>query len=131
MPIINPDTSNMLDMSAIQAGTYPGEIVKADFEVSKSSGNPMIVVTTNVEVEGKQRPRKSYLVISGEGAYGFDQLLRACGFNQLADQYKDPNVSPKPDFDTDMLIGQQVNVIIEPDTYNGQLRDKIKGFLPA
>ena len=77
MPIINPDTSNMLDMSAIQAGTYPGEIAKADFEVSKSSGNPMIVVTTNVEVEGKQRPRKSYLVISGEGAYGFDQLLRA------------------------------------------------------
>lgn len=131
MPIINPDTSNMLDMSAIPAGTYPGEIAKADYETSKSSGNPMIVVTTNVEVEGKQRPRKSYLVISGEGAYGFDQLLRACGFSQLADAYKDPNVQPKPDFDTDQLIGQRVNVIIEPDTYNGQLRDKIKGFLPA
>lgn len=131
MPIINPDTSNMLDMSAIPAGTYPGEIVKADYETSKSSGNPMIVVTTDVEVDGKKRPRKSYLVISGEGAYGLDQLLRAVGMGQLADQYKDPHVSPKPDFDTDYLIGQKVNVIIEPDTYNGQLRDKIKGFLPA
>ena len=131
MPIINPDTSNMLDMSSIPAGTYPGEIAKAEFETAKSSGNPMIVVTTNVEVDGKSRPRKSYLVIAGEGAYGLDQLLRAVGFSELADQYKNPSVQPKPDFDTDQLIGQRVNVIIEPDTYNGQLRDRIKGFLPA
>jgi hypothetical protein len=130
-PIINPDTSEMLDMSPIPANTYPGEIVKAEFEISKSSGNPMVVVTTDVDVEGKKRPRKSYLVINGEGAYGFDQLLRAVGFHSLADQYKDPAVKPKPDFDTDQLIGQRVNVIIEPDTYQGQLRDKVKGFLPA
>lgn len=131
MPIITPDTSNMLDMSAIPAGTYSGEIAKAEYEISKASGNPMVVVTTDVEVEGKKRPRKSYLVISGEGAYGFDQLLRSCGFHQLADAYKDPTVSPKPDFDTDQLIGQKVNVVIEPDEYQGQLRDKVRSFLPA
>lgn len=130
-PIINPDTSNMTDMGPIAAGTYPAEITKVDYETSKSSGNPMIVPTFGVEVDGKARPRKAYLVISGEGAYGFDQLLRSCGFHQLADQYKDKSVNPKPDFDTDALIGQRVNVVIEPDTYNGQLRDRIKSFLPA
>lgn len=130
-PIINPDTSNMVEMGAIPAGTYPSEIAKVDFETSKSSGNPMIVTTFDVEVDGKVRPRKAYLVIQGEGAYGFDQLLRSCGFQHLADAYKDPNVSPKPDFDTDMLVGQKVNVVIEPDTYNGQLRDRVRSFLPA
>jgi hypothetical protein len=130
-PIINPDTSNMTDMGPIPAGTYLAEIGGVVYETSKSSGNPMIVVTFNVEVDGKPRPRKSYLVISGEGAYGFDQLLRSTGFGQMADQYKDKNVSPKPDFDTDMLVGQRVQVVVEPDTYQGQLRDRIKSFLPA
>jgi hypothetical protein len=130
-PIINPDTSNMTDMGPIPAGTYEAEIAKVDYETSKSSGNPMIVPTFNVLVDGKARPRKAYLVIQGEGAYGFDQLLRSCGFTQLAEQYKNPEVSPKPDFDTDQLVGQRVNVVIEPDTYQGQLRDRVKSFLPA
>lgn len=131
-PIINPDTTEMLDMGPIDAGTYPAEIAAVTFEHAKSSGNPMIVAVFSVEVaEGQKRPRKSYLVITGEGAFNFDQLLRATGFGTLADQYKDKSVQPKPSFDTDMLVGQRVNVVIEPDTYNGQLRDKIKSFLPA
>lgn len=130
MPIINPDTSNMLDMSAIEPGTYPAEITAVDFKSSKA-GNPMIVVDFGVSVNGKVRPRKAHIVIQGEGSYNFDQLLRATGFHQLADQYKDPAVNPKPSFDTDQLVSQKVNVVIEPNLYNNEMRDQIKSYLPA
>jgi hypothetical protein len=130
MPIINPDTTQMLEMGAIEPGTYLAEISAVESKLSKA-GNPMIVVDFGIQVGDSVRPRKSYLVITGEGAYNFDQLLRACGFHQLADQYKDKNVSPKPSFDTDQLIGQRVNVVIEPNLYNGEMRDQIKSYLPA
>lgn len=130
MPIINPDTTQMLEMGAIEPGTYPAEITAVDYKSSKA-GNPMIVVDFGIQVGESVRPRKSYLVITGEGAYNFDSLLRACGFGQLADQYKDKNVQPKPSFDTDQLIGQRVNVVIEPNLYNGEMRDQIKSYLPA
>ena len=32
-------------------------------------------------------------------------------------------------FDTDWLIGQELLVQIVPDTYNGELRDKVQGFI--
>lgn len=131
MPIINPDTSAMTDMGAIPAGTYPAEISGVQYKNSKA-GNPMLEIDFQVEVEdGKKRPRKSWAVITGEGSFNFDQLLRATGFQQLADQYKDKNVQPKPSFDTDMLIGQKVNVVIEGNLYNNEMRDQIKSYLPA
>lgn len=130
MPIINPDTTQMLEMGAIDAGTYPAEITGVEFKSSKA-GNPMIVVDMGVEVGDTKRPRKSYIVITGESAYNFDQLLRACGFHQLADAYKDKSVQPKPSFDTDELIGQRLNVVIEPHLYNNEMRDQIKSYLPA
>lgn len=130
MPIINPDTSQMLDMGPIAAGTYQATIAAVLAKASKA-GNPMLEIDFAIEVEeGKTRPRKSYTVITGEGAFNFDQLLRATGFHALADQYKDKDVSPKPSFDTDMLIGQKVNVVIEPNLYNNEMRDQIKSFLP-
>lgn len=130
MPIINPDTSNISDQGAIDPGTYPAKITEVEYKTSKSSGNPMIVPKFAVTVDGKERPRSAFLVITGEGAYGFDQLLRACGFDEMADKYKAKD-GDKPDFDTDELIGQELMVVIESDTYNGQLRDKIKSYLKA
>lgn len=130
MPVVNPDTSAAQEMSAIEPGTYQARITEVEFKNSKSSGNPMIVPKFAVKVGDKERPRSAYLVITGEGAYGFDQLLRATGFDELADKFKAKD-GDKPEFDTDDLIGQELNVVVEADTYNGQLRDKIKSFLRA
>lgn len=130
MPIINPDTSNVTGMEAIEPGTYPAKITDVEYKTSKASGNPMIVAKFNVMVEGIERPRLAHLVITGEGAYGFDQLLRATGFEEQADAYKSKD-GDKPDFDTDDLIGQELNVVIESDTWQGQLRDKIRSYLKA
>jgi Protein of unknown function (DUF669). len=131
MPIVNPDTSAAADMGPIEPGTYPAKITEVEYKTSKSSGNPMIVPKFEIQVgDGKARTRQAYLVITGEGAFNFDQLLRATGFEDLADQFKAKD-GPKPDFDTDELIGQELMVVIESDTYNGQLRDKIRSYLRA
>jgi uncharacterized protein DUF669 len=129
MPLITPDTSQVEKQGPIEPGTYPAKITDVGFENSKSSGNPMIVVKHDVTVGDSVRPRTAYLVITGKGAYGFDQLLRATGFDKVADEYSDANVTTKTPFDTDQLIGQELNVVIESDSYQGQLRDKIRSFL--
>lgn len=129
MPVIQPDTSAAQDMGPIEPGTYHAQIVACDFKQSKQ-GNPMIVPKFDVTVDGKKRSRTAYLVVTGEGAFGFDQLLRACGFQQLADQYRDPN-QPNPPFDTDSLVGQELNVVVSSEIYQGEKRDAIKGYLKA
>lgn len=130
MPIITPDTSSQLEFKPLDPGTYPARIAAVEYGLSKSSGNPMLTVNVELNVEGRTVPRKAFLVITGEGSYGFDQLLRACRMDQLADAYKDKSAE-KPPFDTDELVGQEVSVIVEHETYNNQLRDRIKAFLRA
>lgn len=128
MPLISPDTSQAADFGPIEPGTYPAKITEVESTTSKSSGNPMIVVHLDINVNGKSRIRKAYLVITGEGAYGLDQLLRAVGFESDADNFKNGKGGS---FDTDNLVGQDVNVVIESDTYQGQMRDRVQSFLKA
>lgn len=142
MPLIQPDTSDAVDISPIDGGQYKATIKEAVPEISKEKKTPMIVAKFAIEVPGREKPatRKSYIPTSGEGASGFDMLLRACHFDELAEQYKDKNVNPKPLFDTDQLIGQELLVQIVPEYYQRkdaagnsfgepELRDRIKGYL--
>lgn len=128
MPLINPDTSAVTEQGAIDPGTYKAKITAVELKTAKSSGNPMLEVSFDVQVGEATRPRRAYLPITGQGAFGFDQLLRATGFVEYADKLKAGEKAP---FDTDQLIGQELNVRAEHDTYNGQVRDKIAGYLPA
>jgi hypothetical protein len=84
-PIIQPDTSQAQDMGPMEPGTYQASVAEVGFQNAKSSGNPMIVPKIKVQYEGNERTRLTYLVIVGEGAFGFDQFLRACGFDAIAD----------------------------------------------
>lgn len=129
MALIQPDTSEAQEMTPIEPGTYPGVITEVEFKQS-AAGNPMVVCKWEIDVEGKTRTRKSYLVVTGEGAFNFDQLLRSTGFTEVADIYKDPE-SDNPEFDTDSLVGQSCNVVIESQMYKDELRDSIKSYLPA
>lgn len=132
MPIINPDTTEAIEMGPIEPGTYPAEIKAVDFQMSKN-GNPMIVTSFDVTVEQgkKPRPRKAWIVITGPGSYNFDQLLRATGFDSLADQYKDPEQA-NPEFDTDNLIGQHLQLVIDNRLdEQGNKRDEIKAYMRA
>jgi hypothetical protein len=126
-PLINPNTSEALDMSPIK-GTRHGKIVSAEPGVSKAGG-AKVVVKWEVDVDGQKRPREQHLAISGKGSGGFDNLLRAVGFSELADKYKDPN-QPNPPFDTDLLTGLEANLVFAPNLYEGQERDQISTVLP-
>lgn len=129
MPVIMPDTSAAEELSNIEPGTYPATIVSAVPDKGKEKGTPLLVVTLNVNVQGKERTRKTWIVTQGAGSFNFDNLLRACKMNELADRIKQPGAQVP--FDTDSLTGAAVQVIIETEMYNGQPRDKVKSFLPA
>lgn len=127
MPILNPDLSEVTAQEAIQPGTYKARITAAESSTSKA-GNAMVVPTFIVTVDGKERTRKAYLNVTGAAAFKFESLLRAVGNDALADQYKAKQQVP---FDTDTLIGHELNVVIDTELYNNEPRDAIKSFLKA
>lgn len=127
-PVLQPDTSQAEDFTQpIEPGTYKARIVACEVGKSKA-GNNKIVPKFEIDVQGKKRTRQSHLVVSGEGAAGFDQLLRACHMDDLAKAYKGGS---GPAFDTDSLVGQELQVVVEEQLYEGQKRDQIKTFLKA
>lgn len=127
MPIIEPDTSEVKEYTPLDPGVYVAKIVACEFKTSKS-GNPMIVPEFEITSGGGTRKKRSYLVITGQGAYGFDSLLRSVGFTEQADKMK---AGEKVPFDTDDLIGLSCNLQMDQEAYNGQMQDVIKGYLPA
>lgn len=130
--MLNPDTAEGVDLMApIDPGTYPAEITAVLPRTSKKGGS-MIEVKTTITVNGKEKKRTGYVMVSGPGAASFDSLLRATHFDQLADTYKDPTVSPKPAFDEQSLVGQRIMVVIDTQLdQNQQPRDNIKSWLKA
>jgi len=131
-PLIKPDLTDADSFGPIEPGTYPAKIESVEFKQS-GKGNPMIVPKFAIAVGDKVRKRNSYLVIAGEGAYGFSQLLRATHFDELAQAYGDKSISlaDKPEFNTDDLIGQELMVVLDHQLYNGEMRDTIKNYLRA
>ncbi len=125
MPIIQPDTSNVTEYTPMEPGTYAAKIIDCPYKMSKKE-NPMIVPEFEIEYKDKLRKKKAYLVSEGEGAGGFDQLLRATGFEEVAEASKR---GERPEFDTDNLIGQEVLVVIEADMFNDKPSDTIKSYL--
>jgi len=116
-PVLTPDTSEAEDFSTpIAPGTYKARIESCDAGKS-GKGNDKIMPTMKVKEGDKTRTRTTHLVISGAGSSGFDEILRACHFDKLADQYKDKNLKTKPPFDTNSLVGQELLVVVEADLY--------------
>ena len=125
MALINPDLTGIKGLEAINPGVYPAKITKADPGVSKA-GNPIVKAEFDVTVDNDSRHRFASIPTSGAGAFMFEQLLRATHFDDVADKLK---AGEPTSFDTDSLIGQEINLQIESDMYNGAVTDKIKGYL--
>lgn len=127
MPMIQPDLS---DVGPIEAGTYKARIDSCAPGVSKA-GNPKLDIQFSIFTGGeKPKTRKIGMPYSGAGAFGFASLLRACHMAELANAYQSKD-DVKPAFDTDSLVGQELMVTVEADTWNDQLTDKITGYLTA
>lgn len=126
MPIIEPDLSETEQLGPHDPGTYKATIETVEATKGKEKGTPMLVLNCAcVDGEGKVFHRKAWVVTAGAGAGNFEQLLRACNLDGVADQLR----TSKAPFNTDVLVGQQVNVILENEEYKGQMRDRINGFL--
>lgn len=130
MPLINPDLSEAADFAPIPDGTYPGKIVSCDFQLSKENQKPMLKIGAELTVDGKTRKRTIYVLTSGAGAFMFEQLLRACHFDEYADQLKNPDVA-HPGFDSDQFLNQTLQFVVVPEIRkdNGEMSDRVSRFL--
>lgn len=128
MTIIQPRTQDMVDLTPLDPATYPARITQVTAGLSKA-GNPKIVVVFSVTTsDGKTRPRTAHIATTGDGAWNYDQLLRAVHMGELADRYKAGEEIP---FDTDSLVEQELNLVITHQLYQDQTRDQISGYLAA
>lgn len=133
--MLTPDTAEGVDLLApIEPGTYAAEITAALPKTSKKGG-AMLEVKVTVDVQGKEKKRTGYVMVSGPGAASFDQLLRATHNDKVADIYKDATIpaAQKPEFDEQSLVGQRVMVVIDSqiNQQDGSTRDNIKSWLKA
>lgn len=125
MPIINPDTRDMVEIKPLDPGQYRARVLSCTPGTSKA-GNPKIDVKFELSgPDGAVIPRTASLATSGKGTQGFDHFLRACGFDDLADQYRAGQAAP---FDTDSVTGVEVIVHVVPNMYEGKLRDQIDDY---
>ncbi len=123
MPIIEPDFSQ--SSNVIPPGTYPCRVLTATVGPSKA-GNPMVILELEVDVNGVLKNKTDWLVISGKGAYKFENFLRAAGFEEQANKVVN---GEKTAIDSDDFVGNELFVIVEADTYNGAPSDTIKSYL--
>ncbi len=126
MPIITPDLS---DVGPLDPGPYPMEIAAVTPGTSKAGGEKLVVDFLVSIPSGKAKKRQSHVPTTGGGAFMFDQLLRACNLDDVANRLKDKSADHS--FDTDLLVGQKLIGQFEADLYNGQPTDKLVAYLRA
>lgn len=101
MALVQPDFTEVTE--AVGPGTYKGIIKKADVKTWEKSGTQYIdwtletVGDTNPRNNGRRISHKT--PVSGKGAFQLQNLYRAATGQTL-----------KGSFDTDMLMGKQVEV---------------------
>lgn len=138
MPIINADTSQATDFEASVPATYRARIInEIPAQGKPKPGNPTGTPGLKVELEMtaprladnevRVITRTAWLPTAGKGTFGLDQLLRCTGNAEIADQIKAGNSS----WDTDVIHGKEVNVVMSNQPYNNKLSDQVESFLPV
>lgn len=141
MPVLQPSLDEMTDFQASVPNTYTAEIKSVTIVQAKNENKNTGKKTNGIQPEFEFRAprlsdkeertvtRRAWLATDGKGTFNFDQLLRCCGFKELADEMKArPGQVP---FDTDILLGKRVGVVITTQLYEGKQSDNIDSFLPV
>lgn len=105
-------------------GVYPAKVVEVTTGVSKSSNNPMITVVVEI-VKGKYKGWRgwNYLVQTDEAAWKTKEFTDAIGLTKPGKK--------KGSWDTDDALGKKCQVKTKRETYEGEIRGKVKAILPA
>ena len=126
MPIVQPDTSSVQNT---EPGTYPASITGIVVDTSQK-GDAMLRLVFEVNANGKMKNMNDIVMLEGRGVFKLIDLLRAIDQEDLANTYVDP-ASDMPPFDTDILQGAELEVVVDTEMYEGRARDAIQRYLKA
>jgi hypothetical protein len=123
---LNLDFSSVPSRDPLEEGVYLLQISEAQ-EKTSSTGNPMISVTYDVvstqegeAVEGSRKLWDNYS-LQAQALFKLKELLEALGIDTAA----------VVDLEVSDLVGQQVLAKVVQETYNGELRNRVKKIYPA
>lgn len=123
---LNLDFSAVPSRDPLEEGVYLLQIAEAA-EKESSTGNPMIAVTYDVvatqsgeTVEGNRKLWDNYS-LQAQALFKLKELLSAL----------DIDTSEIVSLEIDELIGQQVLAKVVQETYNGELRNRVKKIYPV
>lgn len=88
-----------------------------DHELSETSSGLGQVIVTFEDRDG--RTRKAWLICEGRAGFQFAALCTACGWTSQLDL-------SKPGMIKRAIYGQDVEIVVKDETYNGETRPKVK-----
>lgn len=123
---MNIDFSSVPNREPLEEGTYLLTIAKAEEKLS-STGNPMIALEYDINatadgevVEGGRKLWDNYS-LQAQALFKLKDLFNALGMD----------TSAVVDIDIADLVGQQVMAKVIQETYNGELRNRVKKLYPV
>ncbi|WP_301003098.1 DUF669 domain-containing protein [uncultured Duncaniella sp.] len=124
--MLNIDFSSVPSREPLEEGTYLLSISEAEEKLS-STGNPMISLTFDVlstedgtPIDGQRKLWDNYS-LQAQALFKLKDLFQALGID----------TSALVEMDVSELVGQQVRAKVVQETYNGELRNRIKKVYPA
>lgn len=123
---LNLDFSSVPSRDPLDEGVYLLQIAEA-IEKTSSTGNPMISVTYDVlstqdgeTVDGSRKLWDNYS-LQVQALFKLKELLSALGVD----------TSAVVDMEVSDLVGQQILAKVVQETYNGELRNRVKKIYPV
>lgn len=123
---MNIDFSSVPNREPLEEGTYLLTIAKAEEKLS-STRNPMIALEYDISatadgevVEGGRKLWDNYS-LQAQALFKLKDLFNALGMD----------TSAVVDIDIADLVGQQVMAKVIQETYNGELRNRVKKLYPV
>lgn len=104
----------------IPKGVYGATIIEAEVKDSRA-GNPMYALNLRIKggATGIGRKVRSWHVIQGPGAFSSTQLLKALELPYIKKDMSEEELAEFEFPDADELIGRDINVKVDIDTYKG------------
>lgn len=127
MPILE---ANFDEIKPLEAGTFMGDILGL-MDAMTQKGQRKVFLSSTLMVNGEPKNKTYSIMLEGKGAFMWERLLRATGFSDVANRLSNGERVP---FDSDQLIGQSVQFVIEQrPSYNdpNKIEDTVVNFLPA
>ena len=116
---INLDFSSVPSREPLEEGVYHLQIAKVE-ETTSSAGNPMLAVEYDVlGVEGNRKLWDNYVLID-KCLWKVKELFDALGID----------TSALVEMDVDELVGMEVQAKVIQETYNGDIKNRVKKVMP-